>query len=135
MKGAGLALFLVALAGCIERTLVVESEPSGLEVRVNGTPVGRTPVEVGFRHYGVYSVELEGGGVRAAFEERVLAPWYACFPLDVFSELLLPVRIRDVRYFFYEFKDTGPVPREGLLRRAEKAFEEIGAEAVKVPAH
>jgi hypothetical protein len=109
----------VASLGCISRSVLVESEPAGAEVRLNGVAVGETPVLVPFKQYGVYSVELTKEGratVRA--REKILAPWYARFPLCLFSELLLPGRIRDERRLSYRLSEPAPADRAGLLERA-----------------
>jgi len=47
-----------ALVGCVERTITITSEPSGALVHLNDEEIGRTPVTVPFRFYGVYDVRL-----------------------------------------------------------------------------
>jgi hypothetical protein len=110
------------LSGCVSRALVIESDPPGAEVRLNGTPVGRTPAYVPFRHYGIYRVELskEGFGTLLV-EEPVLAPLYARFPACLLTELILPWRIRDERYLSYDLSPEVAPDREGLLKRAAAA--------------
>ncbi len=48
--------------GCIERLITVSSQPPGALVYLNDEEVGRTPVTVPFRFYGVYDVRLEHEG-------------------------------------------------------------------------
>ena len=124
---AAVALLCVASAtGCVERTLVIESDPPGAEVRLNGRAAGETPARVPFRHYGVYDVELRKEGfetVRAA--EEVLAPWWARFPLGVFTELVWPGRIRDVRFLKYALAPPAMPERENLLERADAGAKRI----------
>jgi len=113
-------------AGCVERTLVIESDPPGAEVRLNGARVGVTPVQVPFRHYGVYDVEVRKDGFETVREaEPVLAPWWGRFPLGVFSELLWPGRIRDVRFLKYDLAPPTMPDRAGLLERADAAAERL----------
>jgi hypothetical protein len=109
-------------AGCIERTLSITSEPAGAAVRLNGTPVGTTPVCVRFRHYGDYSVELrrEGCETLEAVEE-IHAPAYARFPLCLLTELLWPGVIHDARYLSYSLPPPRVPDREELVRRARAA--------------
>ena len=52
----------LSLTGCIERLITVTSQPAGALVYLNDEEVGRTPVTVPFRFYGVYDVRLEHEG-------------------------------------------------------------------------
>jgi hypothetical protein len=51
------------LAGCLERTITITSDPTGALVHLNDAEVGRTPVTVPFTFYGNYTVRLEHPGV------------------------------------------------------------------------
>ena len=116
-----------ASAGCVARTLVIESDPPGAEVRLNGAAVGKTPVHVPFRHYGVYDVEVRKAGFETVREGApVLAPWWARFPLGVFTELLWPGRIQDVRFLAYDLAPPVMPDRAKLLERAEAAAKRLG---------
>lgn len=57
-----LAVGAGALAGCVERRLMITSEPSGARVFLNDRDVGVTPVEVDFTYFGVYDVRLRKPG-------------------------------------------------------------------------
>ncbi|MHC5054559.1 MAG: PEGA domain-containing protein [Planctomycetota bacterium] len=121
-----MALAVSVAAGCVERTLVIESAPPGAEVRLNGAVVGKTPVHVPFRHYGVYDVEVRKEGfetVRAA--EEVPAPCWARFPLGVFAELLWPGRIQDTHFLEYDLAPPAMPDRAKLLERAEAAAKRL----------
>ncbi|MCC5829414.1 MAG: PEGA domain-containing protein [Phycisphaeraceae bacterium] len=50
------------LGGCVRRTITITSEPSGALVHLNDQEVGRTPLTIGFTHYGVYDVRLTHEG-------------------------------------------------------------------------
>jgi hypothetical protein len=117
-----LALATLAVSGCIERALLIESEPPGAEVVLNGLPAGSTPVRVPFLHYGLYEVELRKEGFEAlSVEEPVPAPWWARFPAGLFTEFLWPGRIRDERKLYYELGEPAMPDRTGLLERASAA--------------
>lgn len=101
---APLLLAALAAAGCVERKMLLRSDPPGLEVSVNGAPAGRTPVEVPFTWYGTVRVEtgpadLDGDGMpevrRFTTGADLAVPWFERFPLDFFSENLLPFTITD----------------------------------------
>ena len=61
-SAAMLAMTLALLAGCVERTIKITSQPSGALVYLNDEEVGRTPTEVRFTFYGDYSVILRKEG-------------------------------------------------------------------------
>lgn len=89
-------LCLLALGACVERRLWIRTEPEGAFVRVNGDPVGTSPVSWRFFHYGVVLVEAElAGHVRTERAVRLRAPWYETPGLDFFADVLVPVRIHD----------------------------------------
>ena len=128
MRSCAVALVVAACSGCISRSLLIESEPPGAQVRLNGTPVGETPVTVSFRHYGIYDVELRKDGFETVRTvEPVTAPLYARFPLCLFTELLWPGRIRDDRYLSYKLARPVAPDRAGLLRRAAGMSSSVGA--------
>jgi len=94
-----LALAFAALASCqAERALRITSEPSQAEVRLDGTKVGTTPCEVPFEHYGVRRLTLYLPGY--ATYSRVMEiepPWYGQFPIDIFTEVLVPIGWSDIQ--------------------------------------
>jgi ABC-type amino acid transport substrate-binding protein len=89
--GVGLAA-LLASACAAERTITITSEPPGALVRLDDTLVGVTPVKVPFLHYGTRRVTWYLDGYRT--ESRLVpirAPWYAGFPVDILTEVVLPI--------------------------------------------
>ena len=96
-----LALPLALLLGCrTERTLVLTSEPPGAEVRLDDESVGHTPVKVPFEHYGTRRVTFYLAGHRTVSTQLSLEPrWYARFPLDIVTEVLLPLGLHDHRSY------------------------------------
>ena len=109
--------------GCVERILVIRTEPPGAEVYVDGRGVGPSPVEVPFVHYGGREVEARLGGYRS---ERLTVdvdpPWWQVPPFDFASELLDPRTHVDRRDFFVELAPISAVTSdsEELLRRAQE---------------
>jgi len=99
-SSAFIRVILVALplllGACVERRLLVRTDPPGAEVKVNGEPVGRSPTVWRFDHYGTVLVEAELGGhepVQQAVELR--SPWYQKPIVDFFADVVVPARIRD----------------------------------------
>lgn len=84
----------VSLAGCVERTISITSDPSGALVFLNDEEIGRTPCEAAFLHYGTYDVRIVKDGY-----EPYMGPAEAKVPLydlpgpDLVAAFL-PVRLR-----------------------------------------
>ena len=87
---------MLILGGCVERTLLIRSEPGGAHVIVNGDPIGTAPVEMPFQTYGVFEVVLSlPRHQRLRTNVPVKAPWYEQIPIDFFAEVLWPWTIKD----------------------------------------
>jgi hypothetical protein len=87
-----LALALIASACKTHRYLQISSTPPGAEVRLDDELVGVTPVRVPFEHYGTRRLTFHLRGYRTASRRVKLRPkWYARFPLDIVTEVLLPM--------------------------------------------
>ena len=113
-------------SGCqAQRRLVITSDPPGAEVRLDGRIIGVTPHEERFLHYGVRRVTLYKDGYLSYSEVvEIRGPWYTRFPVDFFSELLVPTGWED-RHEFHADLEPGrskiltPV-LDGVLARAER---------------
>ena len=95
-------LLLVSLStGCVDRMLLVRSDPPGATVSVDGEVVGQTPLDGSplvheFTFYGRYEVIVRHPGrLSKRTVKTVLPPWYEHFPLDFFSEFCVPWTMRD----------------------------------------
>ena len=125
-----------ALAGCVERRLIITSEPVGATVFLNDTEVGRTPVEVDFTYFGVYDVRL----LKEGFEPLVTtakasAPLHEWPGLDLVA-MMIPVtkRTRIEWHFDLAPADTD---EQALLERAQtmrEGFTAGASEADELPA-
>src|SRR5437868_4852974 len=93
-----LGISAILLAGCVERRFVIESDPPGALVLVNGQPLGATPVDGHFLFYGKYQFTLIKDGYETLqVEECFRAPWYQYFPVDFLSENIYPGKVEDIR--------------------------------------
>ncbi len=128
------SLLLLALAtpGCVERILVVRTEPSGADVYINGQKVGATPLEYEFDFYLPMDIELRKydarkGGYRAVhLVKDPKIPWYQYFPLDLVTEFLVPWQIRDVHHVDVELQpETRTFGTLHERRELEQRVEEI----------
>ncbi|MEZ6003459.1 MAG: PEGA domain-containing protein [Planctomycetota bacterium] len=87
------ASLLALLAACTpHRYLSVTSEPSGALVRLDENVIGTTPLEYPFEHYGHRRLSLYLPGYQSYSQPIYLRePWHARFPIDIFTEVLIPM--------------------------------------------
>lgn len=106
-----LAAVLLGGACKAHRSLELTTTPPGADVRLDDEYVGRTPLKVPFEHYGTRRVTYYLSGYRTVSKQLELAPrWYARFPLDLVTEVLLPLGLRDRRRYHEDL-----VPGEEVL--------------------
>jgi hypothetical protein len=118
----GASAWIAAPAGCVERTMRVETNPPGALVYMNYQEVGRTPLERDFTWYGTYDVQVRNEGYETLkTRTKVIAPWWQWPPFDLVAELL-PFRLKDERRVAYTLKpaSTQPVEPSEILSRAEE---------------
>lgn len=129
-SAAMLAMTLALLAGCVERTIKITSQPAGAVVYLNDEEVGRTPTEVRFTFYGDYGVILRKEGYETlSTHKKINAPWYQLPPIDIFADLLIPGTIHDRHAWDFELQPQQLPSQEELLERAES----FRAEALGIP--
>ncbi len=115
-----LLLAVVLVTGCVERKMIIRSDPPGATVFLNydASLLSTTPAEVSFTDYGTYSVRLvseENEELRAMAE--VKAPWWSYPPFDLITELLLPFTIEDRQEFTYELMPLSVALSPEVLRK------------------
>lgn len=127
-----LVVLLTALAvtSCrTSRVMEIDSDPPGALVRLDEEVIGRTPLEYEFIHYGRRRLTLYLPGYRT-WSRRIepRPPWYSRFPLDFFTEVLLPMGL--THRFSYDavlLEDTGNPDEQG-----SPAVEEFVERAVEI---
>jgi hypothetical protein len=96
MKTLAACVAVLLLSGCIQRRIVVTSEPSGAVVWLNDTEIGRTPTQSSFRYYGTYDVRLEMPGYEAVHtSRRTRAPFHE-YPGPDLVATVIPHRFETV---------------------------------------
>lgn len=109
--------FFLLLAGCVNRTIVVESDPPGARIWINEHPVGVTPAKYEFITHGRYRIRLEKKGYQELIaREMVRAPIYQWIPLDLVFEQLLPVHLEDKHLFRYVLTPQAPAEHLSIER-------------------
>jgi len=101
-----LPLWVLCCAGCAaQRTLTVQSDPPGATLRIDDRIVGPTPYTEQFSDYGRRRITLYKSGYHSLSRVVELsAPWYAGFPIDIFSEVVFPVGWKDPHVFKLELE-------------------------------
>lgn len=119
-SGIRLPLALAVLAalllspGCVERKLIIRSEPDNATVILDGRKVGTTPYQAPFLHYGGREVILAAPGhYRKRAVADVRPPLYQRFPLDFFAECLWPFTLTDEQVFTYRLEPMGAAEEMG----------------------
>ncbi|MCP3915075.1 MAG: PEGA domain-containing protein [bacterium] len=120
------ALSLALPSGCTtKRVLAIESSPPGAIVRLDEKVIGRTPLEHPFQHYGQRRVTLYLPGYRTWSESIDFAPpWHARFPLDVVTQVILPLGLDDRQALDIELSPDdgvrGDPDLEAFIQRAQE---------------
>lgn len=109
------------LGGCLERTVTITSEPPGAIVVLNDEEIGRTPVETGFRYFGVYDVRLQHDGYEPLVTEKeAVAPLWEYPGFDLLA-IAAPWRVKT--HLEWHF-DLEPLPEPGTAE-ADRAEQEL----------
>jgi len=114
-------------AGCVKRTMRITSDPSGALVWVNDREVGRTPVDVGFVHYGTYDVRLVKEGCEPLLTfGRANPPLWDVIPLDLVAEVV-PFELESTVRWHYTLEPKND-DRAALIDRARDVRAEWAVE-------
>lgn len=113
------AVGALTLAGCVERRVVITSDPSEALVFLNDVEVGRTPCEVDFTYFGTYDVRLAKPGFEALITEaEAEAPLHEQPGIDLIA-MAIPTRKRTIIEWHFvlepEVQDSA-----ALLHRAKE---------------
>lgn len=131
-----LLLILIAAGGCVQRRLLIRSQPEGALVSVDRQTIGQTPVAVPFTYYGTREIQLEKDGYQTVqVKQRIRPPWYQYFPLSFFAEHFSPREIRDVRQLDFEMIPKVQVSEYQLLDRANQLRTDVNRGTVTSPIH
>lgn len=129
------------LGGCVLRSLTIDSQPPGAMVYLDDELIGETPVTTPFTYYGVRKITLEKVDAegRLIYErkivyEKIKAPFYQILPLDFFSELIIPAKLKDEHYFAYQLdpiQEVSQAERQAeIMKNAEELRERLASPVV-----
>ncbi|GHT12914.1 hypothetical protein FACS1894170_08310 [Planctomycetales bacterium] len=114
-------LVVASTCGCVRRRLTVRSNPPGATVFLDGKEIGRTPFSTNFQHYGKREFKI----VKQGYETQtkllpVRAPWYEWVGIDFVSEVLVPGKLTDQKFFEFELRPQPEVSGAEIVARAEE---------------
>ena len=119
-------LALLLLAGCVERTVTIRTQPEGARVILNDQDVGLSPVKVPFTWYGDYDIIVRKKGYETLSTNRnIKAPWYQWPFLDLWTECFIPFTIHDDRELdTFVLAPAQHPDRSELIRNADQMREQ-----------
>jgi hypothetical protein len=119
-------ILILLLTGCVERKLMINTEPQGALVILNDEEIGISPVTVSFNWYGDYQVKISKQGYETLNTNRELkAPLHDHFPFDFFAQILWPGRIVNSYEWTFELAPQKQPTREELIQKAEELKEQL----------
>jgi hypothetical protein len=131
-----LVAIIFAFSGCVSRLLTVKTEPSNALVYIDDELIGESPVTMPFTYYGTRKIMIERkdeDGVltheRTIAFEKIKAPIYEVFPLDFFSELVWPFKLKDDQVLSLNLVALEPLSikeqQEKVLKNAEELRQRV----------
>jgi len=126
--------FAVGQTGCVQRRLLIRSEPEGALVSVDHQTVGHTPVAVPFTYYATRQVKLEKDGYETIdVKERVKAPWYQYPPLSFFADNFAFREIKDNRVLDFQLSPKRQTNERQLLDNANQLRQDVWRDTIVSP--
>lgn len=129
---AALLLSTLPLSACQQRSITITSEPEGARVWLNDVDVGRTPVEVDFKWYGIYDVRVSKEGYEPLITAReAKAPVWEYPVVDLVTA---PFPLRDRQTWHFDLVRTAEslnkaAAETDLIQRAKEMREQTAADA------
>jgi len=107
------------------------SNPPGATVYLDGKEIGRTPFSTNFDHYGKREFRVVKQGYETKTElMSVKAPWYQWVGFDFVSEVLMPGKLTDHKYYEFELQPARVVPGSEIVARAEQFRQTAHADGI-----
>ncbi|RME03509.1 MAG: PEGA domain-containing protein [Planctomycetota bacterium] len=110
------------LLGCVERILILRSDPPGAEAYLDGKRIGKTPLFLEFTHYGGREIILKKNGYQLLVKNiQLQPPIYEIFPLDFVFEILLPLSLQDIHTYHFKLEKLPPVQEKKIEKLWQRA--------------
>ncbi|MFN3466477.1 MAG: PEGA domain-containing protein [Candidatus Brocadiales bacterium] len=132
-----LFILIFCATGCVTRSMVINTDPPGAQVFLDDEPIGESPVKLPYAYYGTRKITIEKRDKDGRLTHKRLTvmanlkpPYYQFFPVDVFSELVVPVTIKDKRTFDFQLEPVEFRPRKEITAELLKNAEELRQRAL-----
>jgi hypothetical protein len=113
------------LIGCMQRELVVQSDPPGAIVSLNDREVGRTPFKKTFLWYGNYDVVVRKDGYRTLkTTDEVTAPFWQWVPFDLLTDFL---PLHDEEEMHFSLKPDTPSDPVALMANGQQMKDQLAS--------
>ncbi len=123
-----LAAAIPLTLGCVQRRMLIRTDPPGALVYVDDYEIGTTPIATNFTYYGTRKIRIVKDGFETlTVEQPIDSPWYQIPPLDFFSDNLTPGEIRDQRILNYRLTPQRQIPTQELVARADQLRGQVRA--------
>ena len=129
-----LATVSLSLAGCVERTLTVRTDPPGARIYLDDVERGETPCTFEFNFYGHRELVLRKDGHETTKQIiEVKAPLHSIFPLDIFFDLIWPLTIEENHFYEVVLQPLTRPDAEKLIFRAKELRERLHSPSPAAP--
>ena len=127
---------LIGLTGCVQRRLIIRSQPEGAFVTIDRRPIGLTPLSVPYTYSGTREIQLEKDGYKTVkVQQRIDPTWYEKFPVSFFTKNFSPTEIRDERLLEFQLEPKTQVQESQLLQRANDLRFNVQRGTLTVPSN
>ena len=127
-------LVLVATTGCVQRRLIVKTQPEGAFVSIGHRPVGYSPVSVPYTYHGTRDIQIEKDGFKPInVQQRIRPKWYSVFPISFFTENFSPREIRDQRVLDFQLEPKTMTNENELIGRANDLRSNVERGTIAAP--
>ncbi len=127
-----IAVVRVVLAGCVTRSITVQTNPSNALVYIDDQLIGESPVTIPFTYYGTRKIMIEKRDddeklthERTTAYEKIKTPVYEIFPLDFVSELVWPLELKDEHILAYDLVELEPLSTKEIQKEVLKNADEL----------
>ncbi len=115
----------ICLTGCVQRELVVKTDPPGAVVYLNDRELGRTPFTKEFLWYGNYDVIVRKDGYKTLkTTAEITAPFWQWVPFDVITDF---VPLRDDETMNFKLVPDAPSDPAVLLANGQQLQQELAS--------
>ena len=112
---------LLLTGGCVQRTMIINSNPPGALVYLNGQEVGRTPLTHDFVWYGDYDVRVTKDGYEPLVTHcKISSVLFDMPPFDLITELT-PFPWHDHQKLDFTLKPAATQPAEDSQALVDRA--------------